>query len=336
MDPLTQGALGAALPQATGRKSVAGAAGVFGFLAGMAADLDVFIRSASDPLMFLDYHRQFTHALIFIPLGGLICALILYGLVGRRWRVTFKHSLLYCTLGYATHGLLDTCTTYGTMLLWPFSDQRFAWNAVSVVDPVVTLPVVVLVLMAGLKRRRGYAQAALAWVAAYMSLGVLQRDAAVEMARDLAATRGHSVIRIEAKPSFANIMVWKTVYETPARFYVDAVRPRLSPRVFPGGAVAKLDVARDFPWLDPKSQQARDIERFRWFSDGYVARDPRRADRVVDIRYSLVPNDLAALWSIELSPDAGPAAHARFRTHRDGVSGAISTLWQMMFSNSAD
>jgi hypothetical protein len=34
-------------------------------------------------------------------------------------------------------------------------------------------------------------------------------------------------------------------------------------KVYPGDSVPKLDLERDFPWLDHKSQQARDIERFR-------------------------------------------------------------------------
>ena len=75
MDPLTQGALGAALPQATRNKGQIGIAGLLGFASGMAADLDFLIRSDTDPLMFLVYHRQFTHSLVFIPVGGLLCAL---------------------------------------------------------------------------------------------------------------------------------------------------------------------------------------------------------------------------------------------------------------------
>ena len=49
MDPLTQGVLGASLPQASSRARYAGSAGLLGFLAGMAADLDVLIRSSTDP-----------------------------------------------------------------------------------------------------------------------------------------------------------------------------------------------------------------------------------------------------------------------------------------------
>ncbi|MDE0994693.1 MAG: metal-dependent hydrolase, partial [Rhodospirillales bacterium] len=104
MDPLTQGALGAALPQAIAKNPFVIRAGLFGFLAGMAADLDTFIRSSEDPLLYLEYHRQFTHSLIFIPFGGLLCGLLLYGLIGRRWNLSLGQSVLYCILGYATHG----------------------------------------------------------------------------------------------------------------------------------------------------------------------------------------------------------------------------------------
>ena len=121
MDPLTQGVLGASLPQATQPARYALSAAVLGWLGGMAPDLDVLIRSPEDPLLFLEYHRHFTHALIFIPLGGLICALVLHALIGRRFGLTFKRSWLFCTLGYGTHAVLDACTTYGTLLLWPFS-----------------------------------------------------------------------------------------------------------------------------------------------------------------------------------------------------------------------
>ena len=55
MDPLTQGLLGATAAQNINRQQrCAGAAAVLGFLSGMAADLDVLIRSQSDALLFLE------------------------------------------------------------------------------------------------------------------------------------------------------------------------------------------------------------------------------------------------------------------------------------------
>ena len=330
MDPLTQGALGAALPQATRHKADIGIAGSLGFMAGLAADLDVFIRSATDPLLFLEYHRQFTHSLIFIPVGGLICALALHWILGRRWQLTFGRTFLFCTLGYATHALLDTATSYGTMLFWPFSNERFSLSIVSIVDPLFTVPILVLVILAGRRRKPALARVALAWAVLYLTVGALQHRAALAMGSEIAASRGHAPVRVEVKPSFGNILVWKTIYETEDRFYVDAVRAGVARRVYPGVSVAKLDHDRDLPWLDPASQQARDIERFSWFSDGFLALDPERSDRIIDVRYSFVPNSVSALWSIELAPEAPPTTHVRYRTHREHARESLGVLWRMV------
>ena len=151
------------------------------------------------------------------------------------------------------------------------------------------------------------------------------------MGYELAAQRGHQPLRLEAKPSFANLLVWKTVYETTDRYHVDAVRASLAPRFYPGASVEKLDIDRDLPWLDRESQQARDIERFRWFSNGYIARDPVYSNRVIDIRYSLVPNEVAPLWSIELRPDAERDDHVAYRTHRDTSDRQAARMWGMVF-----
>lgn len=331
MDPLTQGVLGATLPQATAAKGKRVAtAGLLGFLAGMSADLDVLIRSSEDPLLFLEYHRQFTHSLVFIPVGGLICAVLLHALLGRKRGLEFRQSWLYCTLGYATHALLDACTTYGTMLFWPFSDVRIAWNTISIIDPLFTVPLLVAVILAGKRSRPLFARLGLLWACAYMGMGLWQRNEAVEMGHALAAQRGHQPLQLEAKPSFANILVWKIVYETDDKYYVDAVRAGVAPRVFTGNSIDKLDIPRDLPWLQPDSQQARDVERFRWFSNGYIARDPLFPNRVIDIRYSIIPNELAPLWSIELRPGARSDEHADYLVHRDAGSGRAERMWRLL------
>ncbi len=84
------------------------------------------------------------------------------------------------------------------------------------------------------------------------------------------------------------------------------------------------------PWLDLNSQQARDVERFRWFSNGYIARDPEHANRVIDIRYSMLPNEIASLWSIELRPEAKLTDRAAYLVHRDSGPETVSRLWSML------
>ncbi|MDT8282362.1 MAG: metal-dependent hydrolase [Gammaproteobacteria bacterium] len=59
MDPISQAVLGASLSQSFSKdKTQLKSALVIGALAAMTPDLDVLIRSADDPLLFLEYHRQ--------------------------------------------------------------------------------------------------------------------------------------------------------------------------------------------------------------------------------------------------------------------------------------
>lgn len=334
MDPLSQGVVGAACAQAPGRPVRLRDAAVLGGLAGMAPDLDVLIRSSSDPLLFLEFHRHFTHSLVFIPVGALICAGLLHGFF--RHRLAFRQTYLFCFLGYASHGLLDACTTYGTQLLWPFSDARIAWHNVSVVDPLFTLPLLGLIVAGWVKQRPGFARLALVWGVSYLLLGVVQNHRAVSAGWELARARGHEPTRLEAKPGFGNLLLWKIVYAHDGRYYVDGVRVGLVNRVFPGVSVTKLDVARQLPWLAAGSQQAKDIERFRWFSNDYLALAPNRQDLVVDIRYSVLPNELAPLWGIGLDPAAGQEAHASFVTNRTTSAAQRERLLSMLFAEPAE
>jgi len=331
MDPLSQGMLGAALPQATrSNHANVAVAGLFGLIAGMAPDLDVLIRSETDSLLFLEYHRQFTHSLIFIPIGGALCAGLLHLLLGRRWRLSFWQTFAFCSLGYATHGLLDGATSYGTQLFWPFSDVRVAWNIISIIDPLFTMPLVIGVVVSMIRQSAVPVRLALCWCALYLSFAVYQNVAAREMARELAIERGHTPERLTVKPSFANLVVWKSVYLADGRFHVDAIRPSFGSRTYEGDSVPVLDIGRDLPWLDESTQQAEDVRRFRHFSDGHVSLHPRDPDRVIDVRYSMLPNEIDPLWSIRLDPSAGADAHAVFRNHRDQTRSRAGDLWAMI------
>ncbi len=330
MDPITQGVIGATAAIAIAPKEHSRKAAVLGALGGMAPDLDVLIRSSVDPLLFLEFHRQFTHALVFIPIGGAIVGMVLFALLQRRWALPLSRFILYCTAGYATHALLDSCTTYGTMLYWPFSDVRIAWNTISVIDPLYTLPLLALIITAALKHRPRLAHIAAVWALAYPTLGLVQRDRAVEAGWELAESRGHQPIKLEAKPSMGNILLWKIVYEIEDDYFVDAVRAGSELTLYPGSSIAKLELARDFPWLEPDTQQALDVERFRWFSNGYLAADPKHPNRVIDIRYSMLPNEATGLWSIGLSPLAKPDQHVSYLTQRNPDRLTTDTFWAML------
>lgn len=317
MDVVSQAVLGAGLAQSFARdKTRQLSALLIGALAGMAADLDVFIASNSDPLLFLEYHRQFTHSLLFIPFGALACALLLYGFFKNK--LSFFQVYLFSFLGYSTHGLLDGCTSYGTQLFWPFSDERVAWNIISIVDPLFTLPVLAGIIFAVVKNKRNIARLTFLYALVFICIGFIQKHRADDALYALAAERGHSIERYMTKPSFANRHVWKTVYEAGGRYYVDAVKLLWDSKYITGTSVQKLDIQRDYPWLAENSQQAKDIERFRWFSADYLAVDPADKSVIMDVRYSHVPNQIKLMWGIRLSQqqikDGDLVSHVEFIT----------------------
>ena len=90
----------------------------------------------------------------------------------------FLEIWLLCALGYTTHGILDAATSYGTFLLWPFSDERFAFNVISVIDPLFTVPVASLVMVGVLRKDGRWARGALGWAVLYLALGAWQHHAA--------------------------------------------------------------------------------------------------------------------------------------------------------------
>ena len=345
MDPVTQGVLGTTASQLVSKPSQKILAAVLGFLSGMAPDLDVLIQSSHDPLFSLEYHRHITHALVFIPFGALICAAVFYvvlSLVSKKTNyysqegtshLGFKTVYLFCFSGYATHALLDACTTYGTQLLWPFSDARIAWNNVSVIDPLFTLPLMVLTALAVFRRSTMMGWLAAIYALTYLSLGVWQNNRAHDIAHELAISRGHQAVNLGLKPSFANIVVWKSVYEYQGRYYVDAIRVGFDSKIYTGSSTAKLDVDQHLSWLDLNSQQAKDIERFRWFSNDHLGIDPSNPNRIIDIRYSLTPNRLDGMWGITLDPNANSNAHIEWTHSRpkgQALKKQTSQLWAMI------
>ena len=311
MDVVTQGVLGAALAQACAparRQRVAALAGAVG---GLLPDADIFIRSATDPLLSLEYHRHFTHSLVAIPFGGVLAASVTWLLLrGRRpWRELLAPALL----GWATHGLLDACTSYGTHLTWPFDQHRAAWNLISILDPLFTVPLLWGCLR-GVRRRTRLAPAlGLALALAYLGACSVQHMKAEVLQSKLVQARGHAAVGLELKPSLANNIVFRSFYEWEGEYWVDAIRVPWwgAGSVHPGERHPVLDTQALIERFELDEVQRADLERFRHFSDGCLIEDRRFEGVVGDFRYAAVPDSVAPLWGIGVDGLA-PGEHVRF------------------------
>lgn len=324
MDPFSHAIVGGTAAALSCRKSHAlKSAIICGALAGMSPDMDVLIRSASDPMFGLKFHRYITHALIAAPVIALVMAWLL------RWifrQQSFKTLYLFCIIGVAMHGVLDAMTNYGTHLFWPFTPRRESWSIISIIDPIFTFTLLGLLIATYRTKKRQYAAIGAAFALCYWGLGYYQREQATTNMMQLAESRGHTVERYEVKPSFANLVVWRMQYLYDGNIYIDAVHmsPWAGHVIYEGGSLPLYT-----PSADMSPVQLKDFEYFKFFSDGWLAYAPKHNDLISDVRFSMLPNQLDPIWGIRLHPET-LEAHVSFENVRSRSEGDVQVLWQMI------
>lgn len=327
MDPLTHVLLGANLSYLSFGRRLGRAAAAVGGLSAFAPDADVFIKSASDPLLAVEYHRGFTHALAFAPVGAaLVAALWLFSPAwrSRRWLVLWAAG----TLAYLSHMLLDAATTYGTQLLWPFSTYRVGWDIIAIIDPPFTLVLLVGLVWSLLRLRLRPAAFALTLCAGYLAWGALQHSRAVAAQQSIAAARGHRIERYEVMPTLANNLVWRALYLHQGRLYSDRIRVGWlsAPAVREGWSLSVTRLADLTPAEAARNGRAA-FQRFAWFSDDWVARSPADPTLLADMRYSLSAEAFDPIWGIRFTPASAPTDVEWVNRSRDRQV-SPSELWR--------
>lgn len=319
-------ALCAAKPHETRIAIVAGA------VAGVAPDADALIRSSSDALLYLEYHRHFSHSLLFIPVGAALVAGVLWLLLHKRLAApAFPRLYVFCFLGYALAGVLDACTSYGTHLLWPVSDARTAWNIIAVFDPLFTLLLVIPLAMAVWRLRPRLAVFGLALGASYLLVGAIQHQRALTLLTAHAEAQQLSSERLLVKPTFANLILWRGIVQTRDEIHVVAVRPALfeAARVYPGDTARRVR-RDDFSLLPSTNRLRSDIQRFAFFSDDLLTYTDANAMRLGDARYAMSPTSLHPMWSIEFDI-AQPEQRVQLLTDRTMSKADRARFMEMLF-----
>lgn len=286
MDPITQGALGAAVTQAIlGPKHAR--AWWLGALGGMAPDLDVFIRSSTSPILGIIYHRHFSHSLAFVPLGGILVALP-WILAHRKDKSQWREIWLAATIGYATHAILDAFTSYGTLLWWPFSHERVAWSVIAIIDPRYTLPLILGVYLSQKRLTRHWVNAAIAWSLFYMALCAVQRYRALVLQEKVIAARGHHSDLREVFPHMGSNRRWRSLYRVGHDAQVDElwIPWFAEPKIALGPTQTLLDKS-DYPRHPGHSHR----EHLRWFGKSWLYETHKESQRLwCDGRLSLRAN----------------------------------------------
>jgi len=220
MDSLTQLALGAAVSVAAmGRRTAVWKAALVGAVVGTLPDLDVLIDHG-DPVANMVLHRAESHALLWLTLATPLLAALVAGALResgawRRWCGAVGLALI-------THPLLDALTVYGTQLLLPFTNQPYGLGSVFIVDPLVTLPLLIGTGVALARRDPAPALRANAWglglAVAYLAWGALAQQHVRGVAERSLAAQGVPADRILVTPAPLQTLLWRVVVVSGDRY----------------------------------------------------------------------------------------------------------------------
>lgn len=333
MDPLTHALLGASAAHLALGPRLGRHAWLLGAVGGVLPDADILIRSSADPLLAIQYHRHFTHALAFVPFGGAVAASP--WLVRKRHRPNWRPILAATTIGYATHAVLDACTNYGTHLLWPFSPQRVAWHWITTIGPPLTLTLLIGLIIAVRRRSRLPAALALVFAMAFVGSAAWQRERALEVQSRIAAARGHRIDRAEMFPTVGNQLLWRSVYQSGEILYTDRLRiVGADATRWKEGSTVDLLLEDDLsPQARDDERVRRDFARFSYFSAGWTARASADPSIIGDARYSLRTDAFEPIWGVRFHPGAVAPTEWVDRTIKNRVP--IGELWREVSGTAA-
>jgi len=191
------------------------------------------------------------------------------------------------------------------------------------------MPVLTFIGIAIRTKKKIFSFFAIGWIISYLSLGLVQYERTLSAAFKLAQSRGHDAERITLKPSFGNLILWKSIYQHEESFYVDAIRTVKSVTWCFGDSVRIFNYQSHLPNLDKDSQQFRDIERFRWFSQNYLGYDEEKK-LITDIRYSMIPNQITPMWGLLIDDQKGLNEYAIWWTSRGLNEGQLDLFKDML------
>lgn len=247
---------------------------IFLVLLTMAPDADIILRFFSETV-YLQHHRGLTHSLLLVPLWGWL----VLSLSSQRVKA---NSTMPWLIGAALtlHIMLDLITTFGTMIVAPFSDWRASLDLVFIIDPFLTATLL-LPLLLGLiwkKQKRKMGAVSLALMCSYLGFVYHNQQLAIDLAR-----KAHpEAIGYNALPLAFSPFHWQPIVIYPDRYARAAVnlkpgfagtRPFFN-QAFANGLIStRLSGPDDIFWQEfPAMQAVAGVDRlpgtafYLWFA----------------------------------------------------------------------
>jgi inner membrane protein len=266
VDSLSQIVLGAAVGELMLGKRLGNKGQLLGAIAGTIPDLDIFLNFLGHTeLEKLTIHRGYSHALF----THFFLALPFAWVTWKWFKEQFKFSwwYLFWLLGFVTHVLLDSFTTYGTQLLLPFSNFLIGFNNIAVVDVFWTLPFLILLAVClFMKRsnpkRRKFALASVTYAVLYIGMTFFNKYQVHSKMTESLRAQHIRYDELSTTPNFFHNFLWSGVAMTNDSIYFSEYSILQNEDAIQWAAVPRhLELIENHP-------AKKELDTIKWFSQG--------------------------------------------------------------------
>ncbi|MBM77687.1 MAG: metal-dependent hydrolase [Crocinitomicaceae bacterium] len=336
MDSLTQIVLGASVGEAVLGKKVGNRAMLWGAIGGTIPDLDVFLKYFVDDITSTEMHRGFSHSLVFAILIAPVLGWIAKKIHKKFKGVTFKNWSWMFFWIVVTHPLLDAHTSWGTQFFWPF-EYRLAYQNIFVVDPLYTVPFLILVAIAMFHkkenpRRNKFNKAALIVSSSYMLLTLVFKGVSHSAFHNELENQNIEYVELDTKPTPLNTILWNAFIETETGYRTAYFSLFDSQKIQFSDEFKKNHELLN-PYIDQKVVQ----QLIKISAGWYFVEKEENSFLFWDIRFGQVGIDLnnsPFIWCYKLTPNEnGQIGVERLRPDFKNMKGMLTTLFNRAKGN---
>ena len=333
MDSLTQIVLGAAVGEAVLGKKVGNKAMLYGAIAGTIPDLDVLSRYFADTVTAIEWHRGFSHSIFFSMLFSPVFGWLISKLE-RKQNVAWQDWSWLMFWGLFTHPVLDAFTTWGTQLFWPF-DLRLAFQSIFVIDPLYTLPFLVLLILAMRRKkadpkRERYNRLGLSISTGYLAATVVLKGMAYQRFEMALEAQGIAYSDIDTRPTPFNTMLWTANVDTEDAYLIANFS------FFDEEQIAFQAYPKNHELLGELAANDK-VKRLEAITGGWFTITKRDGMLFFnDLRFgpiSLDPNESQFAFSYKLEENGGKVKVEEMPKMRGDAKKLLRELWLRMWGN---
>lgn len=243
---------------------------IAGALAANFPDLDIVLAPISSEL-YLMHHRGETHSLLMLPLWALLLSWIFSKMFKSPggWRDFYGLTAVVLLV----HIFGDWITGYGTQLFAPFTREAYSLGTTFIIDPMLTLALLLgylgsLLWKASPRAAQISALAVMAWIGTQF----YWKQQALDVGQAYAQNQGWHDARISAEPRPISPFNWTVIIREPERYHYAHLKLN---------ATAQQAASADANWLmralasfqPPQQANWQTVAKFGNGLDNTLARD---------------------------------------------------------------